>query len=36
MFLVRQHTKGIKKHIKTIAKIIKNPESDRGEYDDEF
>ncbi|WP_215587436.1 hypothetical protein [Bacillus mycoides] len=34
--LDRQYTKEINKHIKTSVKIIKNPESDLGEFDDEF
>nr|WP_217809901.1 hypothetical protein [Bacillus thuringiensis] len=34
--LDRQYTNGINKHIKNIVKIIKNPESDFGEFDDEF
>lgn len=34
--LNRQYTKDINKHIKNIVKIIKNPESDLGEFDDEF
>ncbi|KWU65477.1 hypothetical protein AWW70_10340 [Bacillus mycoides] len=34
--LDRKYTNGINKHIKTSVKIIKNPESDLGEFDDEF